>query len=133
MGATPAPATSLPAPRVPDTTNDVVTTQKDFRVVKNNVTPRRRIIPITSCQNRFQILSDTRDDEDTEKVILVGDSIVRGQLTEFCGRAPRTRKRFCIPGGGVQDVIAAVDVVVSQAPTTTTFVIHVGTNGVHRT
>ena len=58
---------------------------------------------------------------------------MRGQLTEFCGRAPRSRKRFCIPGGGVEDVIAAVDAVSSQAPENTTYLIHVGTNDLQRT
>ena len=59
--------------------------------------------------------------------------MVRGQLTEFCARAPRTRKRFCIPGGGVDDVTAAVDEVSLLAPPNTTYVIHVGSNDVQRT
>ena len=126
---TPAPATSTPAP---DATNVSDPTQEDFQVVRNNVRPRRRILPITKCQNRFKILSDTADDEDNGEVRIVGDSILRGQLTEFCARAPATRRRFCIPGGGVQDVISAVNEVVDQAPATTTYVIHVGTNDVQR-
>ncbi|MPC98883.1 hypothetical protein E2C01_094269 [Portunus trituberculatus] len=122
-----APAASPPAPDA----NDVsVPSQEDFQVVRNNVSPRRRIIPKTKCQNRFQILSDTADDD--EEIRIVGDSLTRGQLTEFCARAPTTRRRFCIPGGGVQDVIDSVNGVADQAPATTTYVIHVGTNDVQR-
>ena len=47
-----------------------------FRVVKNNVSPRRRIIPITTCHSHFQTLSDTGDDDDTEEFRVVGHSIV---------------------------------------------------------
>lgn len=105
-------------------------TQENFKLVRNNVRPKRKFIPVTSCQNRFQILSD-KDDE-TEEVRLIGDSIVRDQITEFCGRAPRTRKRYCIPGAGIDDVIAAVDEVSSLASMNTTYVIHVGTNDIQR-
>ena len=106
-----------------------------FTQVRNGATPRRgrTHLPTTTCYNRFQILSDTGDDEDTEEIRLVGDSLCRPLLTEFCGRAPRSRRRYCIPGGGVDDVIAAVDAVSSQAPENTTYVIHVGTNDVQRT
>lgn len=103
-----------------------------FRLVRNNVRPKiRRFMP-TTCQNRFQILTDTSDEEE-EEVRLVGDSIVGGQLEEFCARAPNKRKRFCIRGGGVDDVIAAVDEVADQAPPNTMYVVHVGTNDVVRT
>ena len=129
VGTTPTPARAA-SPHAPDATNASVPPQEDFEVVRNNVRPRRRIIPITKCQNRFQILSDTADDE--EEVRLIGDSIVRGQLSEFCARAPATRRRFCIPGGGLQDVIDSVNEVADQAPASTTYVIHVGTNDVQR-
>ena len=122
--------THTPPPLDTDADNVTVTPQEDFQVVRNNVRPRRRIMPITKCQNRFRILSDTADDE--EEVRLIGDSLVRGQLTEFVARAPATRRRFCIPGGGVQDVIDSVNEVTDQAPATTTYVIHVGTNDIQR-
>ncbi|XP_063876110.1 uncharacterized protein LOC135109049 isoform X2 [Scylla paramamosain] len=67
VGTTPAPATSLPALRVPDATNVPVPAQEDFLIVRNNMISRRRIVPITTCQNCFQIHSDTGDDEDTEE------------------------------------------------------------------
>ena len=128
VGTSPEHSASPPAP---DGNDIPVPPQENFQVVRNNVRPRKRIIPITKCQNRFQILSDTADD-DEEEVRVVGDSIVRGLLTEFCARAPTTRRRFCIPGGGVQDVIDSVNEVTDQAPANTTYVIHVGTNDVQR-
>ena len=125
--STPAPPTS---PAAADANTASVPSQVDFQVVRNNVSPKRRILPITKCQNRFQILSDTDDEE--EEVRLIGDSLTRSQLSEFAARAPATRRRFCIPGGGVQDVIDSVNVVTDQAPATTTYVIHIGTNDVQR-
>lgn len=139
VGVTSAPTVSVEAPSVPTAptthpTTNSVPQQERFSAVRNGARPNpRRIIPITTCQNRFQILSDQNVEDDNEEVRLVGDSMVRGQLTEFCGRAPRTRKRFCIPGGGLDDVIATADEVASQAPDNTTYVIHVGTNDVEKT
>ena len=124
---TPAPAAS---PAATDANTSSVPSQEDFQVVRNNVRPKRRILPETECYNKFQILTDAADDD--EEVRLVGDSLIYGQLHEFVARAPATRKRFCIPGGGMQDVIDAVKEVTDQAPATTTYVIHVGTNDVQR-
>ncbi|KAK3886028.1 hypothetical protein Pcinc_009804 [Petrolisthes cinctipes] len=120
-------STPLPPPAPPTTPSP----REEFRVVRNNIRPTRNIIPITTCQNRFKILAQDDDEDDTE-ARLVGDSMVRGQLTEFCGRAPKSRKRFCIPGGGLDDVIDSVDEVTSLAPDNTTYVIHVGTNDVFK-
>ena len=64
---------------------------------------------------------------------LVGDSMVRGQLVEFCGRAPNHRKRFCIPGAGVNDVSEALEDVTKDTPNNSLVVLHVGTNDVVRT
>ena len=129
----PAPAlTSAPADE--DTADDDVRRpaahEDDFHIVRSNVRPgAKKIIPGIRCANRFQIFSDSSSEEEAE-VRLVGDSIVRGQLTEFCGRSPRTRQRYCIPGGGVDDVAAAVEEVCRQAPQNAAYVIHVGTNDV---
>lgn len=136
------PTSTRTVPTVPtsvETTNAEVaaptsTDNNTFHTVRNNIRLKtRNIIPVTECQNRFQILSDLNDQEETEEVRLVGDSMVRGQLTEFCARSPKTRKRFCIPGGGVDDVVAAVDEVSKMAPANALYVIHVGSNDVQRT
>ena len=103
-----------------------------FQVVRNGVHPKKKkVIEPVVCDNRFQILMDQTDEE--EEVRLVGDSIVRGQLKEFCARAPKRRKRFCIPGGGLDDVDAAIEEVANLAPPNTTYVVHIGTNDVART
>lgn len=39
---------------------------------------------MTIYQNRFQILSDQVDDSNAEKVKLVANSVVRGQLRILC-------------------------------------------------
>ena len=122
--------THTPPPLATDSDNVTVPPQEDFQVVRNNVRPKRRILHTTKCENSFQILSDTADDE--EEVRLIGDSLVREQLFEFVARAPATRRRLCIPGGGVQDVIDSVNDLTKQAPATTTYVIHVGTNDIQR-
>ena len=121
--------THTPPPLATDnnTDNATVPPQDDFQTVKNNVKPKKRILPTTKCYNPFSPLSDTADEEE---VRLIGDSLVRSQLNEFLARAPATRKRFCIPGGRVQDVIEKVKEVTDQAPATTTYVIHVGTNDI---
>ena len=140
VGVPPAAAPAItPPPSGPTasepTNNDVSPPpQNDFQEVRNGVRPKpRAILPITMCENRFQILTDGEEEEEADEVRLVGDSIVRGQLTEFCARAPRSRKRFCIPGGGIDDVTKAIGEVTSLAPTNTTYVVHVGTNDVQRT
>ena len=59
--------------------------------------------------------------------------MVRGQLTEFCGRSADTRKRYCIPGARVDDVSAAIEVVSHGARPNSLYVLHVGTNDVQST
>ena len=126
-----ASSTAAPtASAASDANTTSVPSQDDFQEVRNNVRPKKRILPFTKCENKFQILSDNANDED--EVRLIGDSIVRGQRFEFAARSPTTRSRFCIPGGGVQDVIDSVHKVTNHASATTTYVIHVGTNDVQK-
>ena len=57
--------------------------------------------------------------------------MIRGQLTEFCGRSTyEKRKRLCFPGIGVDGIIAARDDVVTESNENSLFIIHVGTNDV---
>ena len=86
-----------------------------YQVVRSNKQVRpRKIIPIIACQNKYQILSDLEEQDHSEEVRLVGDSMIRGQLAEFCARAPKARKRFCIPGGGLHDITEAAEEVTRQ-------------------
>ncbi len=71
VGVTQEPTISLFALKFPEAANAPVPTKEDFRIVRINVSPRRRIVSM----NCFQILEDTGDD-DSEEVKLAGDSIV---------------------------------------------------------
>ena len=81
--------------------------------------------------NHFEVLCDyVNENEDSR---LIGDSLIRGQLDEYCARAPRRRRRYCIPGGTLDDVTAACDDISHDAHENTLFLIHAGTNDIHRT
>lgn len=57
----------------PQPTTNSVPPQADFRIVRNGWRPcNRKIIPITTCQNRVQILPN-QDDNDDAEVWLVQD------------------------------------------------------------
>ena len=103
-----------------------------FTTVRSRPTPsnKKTFLPI-STYNRFKVLSE--DEEDPLDTILVGDSLVRSQLTEFCGRARSSRKRLCMPGGRLDDITAACDQAASGAESNALFVIHAGTNDVEYT
>ena len=133
VGVPPPSEEATPTESVLSTDSSSSTESHDgFQIVRNNVRPKVRVITPITCHNRFQILTDTSDEEE-EEVRLVGDSMIKGQIKEFCARATKKRKRYCIPGGGVDEVIAAIDQVASDAPPNTTYVVHVGTNDVDNT
>ncbi|XP_063857228.1 uncharacterized protein LOC135098765 [Scylla paramamosain] len=106
--------------------------ESPFILVKNRATTTnvKNFLPI-STHNRYQILAE--EEEDAQETRLVGDSIVRGQLSEFCGRARRTRKRLCMPGGRLDDITAACDEAACGSNNNTLFIIHAGTNDVENT
>ena len=56
--------------------------------------------------------------------------MIRDQLSEFCGRNPRRRKRFCYPGAGVDDIKNSVDDFSENASEGCAYVVHVGTNDI---
>ena len=89
--------------------------------------PKIECLPIKTT-NRFTVLGF--EDTNENDVRLVGDSIVRGQLEEFCGRNPNSRQRYCFPGAKVQDITNAVDYITEGCTKDTTVLIHVGTNEV---
>ena len=102
----------------------------DFVTVRRGAKPTRRVIQPTKCSNRFQILEE---EDEPESSYLVGDSIIRQQLTEFCGRVKDKRRLFCLPGAGVDDVTGVLDQVSEEATAESLFVIHTGTNDVRKT
>lgn len=123
---------SLPVSAASPPNNNNNDSSQEFQPVRNGAraATRRKAIPVTTF-NKFQILTET--EEDPSEVRVVGDSIIRGQLVEFCGRAPGNRKRFCIPGAGVNDVSDALDDVTNDISNNALIVVHAGTNDVVRT
>ncbi|MPC21547.1 hypothetical protein E2C01_014535 [Portunus trituberculatus] len=73
---------------------------------------RRTHLPLTTC-NRFSILSEQV--EEAQETRLVEDSIVRGQLEEFCGRVLSRRRRYCLPGATLRDITDCVEDVTKEA------------------
>ena len=126
LAATPAPPTTRDMPR-PD-----AATEEPFTQVRNGARPitNRSFLPI-STYNRFAVLLE--EEEEDHETRLIGDSIVKGQLEEFCGRARSTRKRLCMPGGRLDDFTAACDQATINADDNTLFIIHAGTNDVEST
>ena len=127
-----------------------------FQPVRNGARPRnspKQLLTPTTF-NRFQVLADhTEPDsemnspaasnqiqvlakpiEDDFETRLVGDSMVRGQLVEFCGRSKNgRRRRYCYPGAGLNDITAVCDDVTKDADSNSLYIIHAGTNDVLRT
>ncbi|XP_063875049.1 uncharacterized protein LOC135108204 [Scylla paramamosain] len=81
--------------------------------------------------NRFKVLCE--EEEDDIETRLVGDSIVRGQLSEFCGQAHESQKCLCMPGGRLDDITVACDDATSGAENNALFIILAGTNDVENT
>ena len=130
-----APATSA---AVHATATDVATpsptprAEAPFLQAKNRSPPitKKRFLPI-STYNRFKVLAE--EEEDALETRLVGDSIIRPLLTDFCGRARVSRRRLCMPGGCLDDITAACDEAASGTDNNALFVIHAGTNDVEYT
>lgn len=109
--------------------DDVTDTDDGFQVVKNGVkvNATRTDSATVSLQNRFAALQETEPEQD---VLLVGDSLVRGQSDEFCRGKPR-RKLRCYPGRKIQDITERVDHLVENSTEDTLFVSVAGTNNLH--
>ena len=129
----PTPATTTTAAVTADTAvNSTSRGETPFTVVKNRFAPtnKKNFLPI-STYNRFKVLNE--EEEDALETRLVGDSLVRTQLSEFVGRACASRRRFCMPGARLDDITAACDEAASGAEDNALFVIHAGTNDVEFT
>ena len=103
-----------------------------FTLVRNGARPLRKksFLPITTF-NRYTILTD--EEEEEQETRLIGDSIIRGQLEEFCGRARPTRKRLCMPGGRLDDFTEACNEATNGSNNDTFLIVHAGTNDVQST
>ena len=116
--------------------SNTTTHQTDtFSMVKKGFKPRnqKEPTPIITC-NRFDPIIPTSDDiTEEEDLVLIGDSLVRNQDVEFCGRNPKGRRRYCYPGHSLSGRKRLQHRVVDYCEDTdedTTFIIHIGTNDV---
>lgn len=67
----------------------------------------RKIFKVTIL-NRFDVLKEIVEEEHETR--LISDLIIRGQLTEYCGRDPfEKRRHMCLPAIGVDGTTAAHD------------------------
>ncbi|XP_059499497.1 uncharacterized protein LOC132207556 [Stegostoma tigrinum] len=66
------------------------------------------------------------------KVLVVGDSIVRGIDRRFCGQDRDSRKVCCLPGARVRDVSDRVYKVLKGEGEQPEIVLHIGTNDIAR-
>ena len=124
---TPPPSHAPPTPHSNVASRPVET---EFTPVRRGGKTVRPIIQPTVCSNRFKILEE---DDEPASSFLVGDSMIRQQLTEFCGRVKHRRRLYCMPGAGIDDVTDMMDKVSEEATADTLFVIHAGTNDVRKT
>lgn len=96
---------------------------------KNNANRAVESATIT-LENRFAVLQEEEEESEPD-VMLVGDSLVRGQGDEFCRNKPR-RKFRCYPGQKIEDITERVDYLVDNSKEDTLFLTLVGTNNLHR-
>ena len=101
-------------------------TSNTFIPVRNGVQVKPKMIVKTETQNSFSPLADLVDE--TEDSIIVGDSMIRHQLEEFCGRAPKRRKRYCYPGAKIDDITKALEDITEKEKHDSLYIVHVGTN-----
>ena len=87
-------------------------------------------VPIET-QNSFSPLADLVNEP--EDSIVVGVSMIRHQLEEFCGRAPKRRKRYCYPGAKIDDITKALEDITAKEKHDSLYIVHVGTNDVKNT
>ena len=139
VGTTPpslASSASQERPSYADVVRPQPASQDDgFQLVRNGAKPPRRppkLMKRLTYGNRFQVLGEIKEDEFETR--LVGDSMIRFQLREFCGRSPNgRRKRYCYKGATVDDMTAVCDTVTDKADENTVIMIHAGTNDVQST
>ena len=112
--------------------NQIPNSSSNFLPVRNG-TKRKPEMPITpvTTRNSFGALADLV--EEPEESIIIGDSLVRNQLEEFCGRAPKSRKRYCFPGAKIDDITTALEEIASNEKEDSVYVVHLGTNDVKTT
>ena len=103
-------------------------TSNTFIPVRNGVQVKPKMIVPIKTQNSFSPLADLVDEpEDSNSV---GDSMIRHQLEELCGRAPKQRKRYCYPWAKIDDITKAVEDITEKEKHDSLYIVHVCTNDI---
>ena len=129
VASTSVSATQVSLPSPP--TLEYGSTSNTFIRVRNGVQVKPKMIVPIETQNSFSPLADLVDEP--EDSIIVGDSMIRHQLEEFCGRAPKRRKRYCYPGAKIDDITKALEEITGKEKDDSLYIVHVGTNDVKNT
>ena len=106
-------------------------TSNTFVPVRNGAQVKPKMIVLIKTQNSFSPLADLVDEP--EDSIIVGDSMIRHQLEEFCGKAPKRRKRYYYPGAKIDDIKKALEDITEKEKHDSLYIVHVGTNDVKNT
>ena len=64
------------------------------------------------------------------RVVVVGDSLLRGIEAQVCREDPWTRQVCCLPGAQIRDVTEGLPKLIKPTDTYPFLLIHVGTNDV---
>ena len=122
---------SLLSPEVLHNNNSTPNNANEFEPVRNGVKVKPKLITPIETRNAFGPLADLVDQQ--EDSILVGDSMIRHQLEEFCERAPKQRKRYCYPGAKIDDIANELKEIMEKEKQDSLYIVHVGTNDVKTT
>jgi len=144
VGITPPSLVERPPTATVPTHNDSSSASEDdslsasqnewIQPVTNGAKPTRstKQLLARTTFNSFQVLGETMEDESETR--LVEDSLVRGQLVEFCGPSSNSRRKcFCYSGVRLDDITAPCEDATSEADHNTLFIIHACTNDVKTT
>ena len=102
----------------------------DWQTVRNrNRGSVKSVLQPIMLSNRFECLPGTEENDPCE-IRLVGDSIIKNQLNNFCARNKKKRQRHCIPGGKINDIKENFSEITKEDNESTHYVIHVGSNDV---
>ena len=96
--------------------------------VVNSRTSRSKPTHNIEIENRFSLLGDFNEKMGKDcEFTLVGDSIIRGQDSEFCCRGKKARRAGCRPGAKTEDITSIIK---SIGDSGGSVIAHVGTNDI---
>ena len=105
-------------------------TSNTFIPVRNGVQVKPKMIVPIKTQNSFSPADLVDEPKDS---IIMGDSMIHHLLEEFCGRAPKWRKRYCFPGAKINNITKAFEDITGKEKHDPLSTVHVGRNDVKNT